>query len=47
MRILPPVIALGLLAGAALAAEFEVRQSDRTFTPDQLSIRPSSAFSGI
>lgn len=38
MRILSSVIVLGLLAGAAVAAELEVRQSDRTFLPEQLNV---------
>ena len=37
-RLFPVVIVLGLLAGAAIAAEFEVRQSDRLFAPARLIV---------
>ena len=36
------VIGLGLLAGAAIAAEFEVRQSDRLFAPARLMVGKGS-----
>src|SRR3954447_22585621 len=38
MRTLPVVIVLGLVAGAALGAEFEVRQSDRLFAPSRIVV---------
>jgi plastocyanin len=42
MRILAPVIGFGLVAGAAIAAEFEVRQSERTFAPTRLTVTKGS-----
>ena len=42
MRILPVVTILGLGAGAALGAEFEVRQSDRSFAPARLTVGKGS-----
>ena len=42
MRILPVVTVLGLGAGAALGAEFEVRQSDRAFAPARLTVGKGS-----
>ncbi len=42
MRRLPLVIALGLAAGAALGAEFEVRQADRLFAPARISVGKGS-----
>lgn len=38
MRSLPVVAVLGLAAGAAVGAEFEVRQYDRLFLPAHLTI---------
>ena len=38
MRSLPVVVALGLSAGAAVGAEFEVRQFDRLFSPGRLTV---------
>jgi plastocyanin len=38
MRGLPVVIVLGLAAGAAAGAEFEVRQYDRLFLPANLAV---------
>jgi|SRR3954452_9185884 plastocyanin len=38
MRILPLVIILGLITGAALGAEIEVRQSDRLFAPSRVVV---------
>ncbi|SDN10362.1 Plastocyanin [Afipia sp. GAS231] len=42
MRRLPLVIALGLAAGAALGAEFEVRQADRLFAPARIVVGKGS-----
>ena len=42
MRILASVIGFGLVAGAAIAAEFEVRQSERSFAPVRLTIAKGS-----
>jgi plastocyanin len=42
MRILPVVTILGLAAGVALGAEFEVRQSDRLFAPARLTVGKGS-----
>jgi plastocyanin len=42
MRVLISVIVLGLLIGAAIAAELEVRQFDRTFLPERLNITRGS-----
>ena len=42
MRVLPAVIVLGLLTGAAAGAEFEVRQADRMFAPAQIVIGKGS-----
>lgn len=42
MRRLPLVIALGLAAGAALGAEFEVRQADRVFAPARIIVGKGS-----
>src|SRR5436190_22925094 len=42
MRVLPLIIVLGLGAGAALGAEFEVRQKERAFMPGRLSIAKGS-----
>jgi plastocyanin len=41
-RLLPVVIFLGLAAGAAIGAEFEVRQSDRLFAPARLIVGKGS-----
>jgi plastocyanin len=38
MRSLPLVVFLGLAAGAAIAAEYEVRQADRLFAPGRLVV---------
>ena len=38
MRV-PVVVALGLSAGAAVGAEFEVRQNDKLFSPARLTVR--------
>jgi plastocyanin len=38
MRRLPLIIVLGLAAGAALGAEFEVRQADRLFAPARIIV---------
>ncbi len=42
MRRLFFATALGLTAGVALAAEFEVRQAEKTFTPDRLTVATGS-----
>lgn len=38
MRVLPPIIVLGLGAGAAIGAEFEVRQVDKVFLPERMRV---------
>jgi plastocyanin len=45
MRILAPVIGFGLIAGAAIAAEVEVHQSERTFVPGRLTVAKGSVVS--
>lgn len=42
MRILAPIIVLGLGVGAAIGAEFEVRQSEKAFMPERLSVAKGS-----
>jgi plastocyanin len=42
MRSLPIVVVLGLVAGAALGAEFEVRQAGRIFAPAHLRVARGS-----
>jgi plastocyanin len=42
MRRLPLDMALGLAAGAALGAEFEVRQADRLFAPARVTVGKGS-----
>ena len=42
MRVLAPIIVLGLGAGAAIGAEFEVRQSEKAFLPQRLSVAKGS-----
>jgi plastocyanin len=42
MRTLPIVVVLGLAAGAALGAEFEVHQAGRIFTPARLIVGKGS-----
>ena len=42
MRILPVVTILGVATGAALGAEFEVRQADRLFAPARLTVGKGS-----
>jgi plastocyanin len=42
MRVLFPIIILGVLAGAAIGAEFQVRQSEKAFVPERLSIAKGS-----
>ena len=42
MRVLPAVMILGLAAGAAVGAEFEVRQADRVFAPARLVVGKGS-----
>ena len=42
MRVLPPIIVLGLGAGAAIGAEFEVRQSEKMFAPQSLTVAKGS-----
>lgn len=38
MRALPSTIILGLVAGAAIGAEFEVRQAEKMFLPERLAV---------
>lgn len=42
MRILFVIILLGLGVGAAIAAEFEVRQSNKAFSPERLRVAKGS-----
>lgn len=43
MRALLPIIVLGLLAGAAIGAEFTVRQAEKTFMPEGLAVPKGTA----
>ncbi len=42
MRVLPVVMVLGLVTGAAVGAEFEVRQADRLFAPARIMVGKGS-----
>ena len=42
MRVLPAIIVLGLGAGAAIGAEFDVRQAKKAFMPERLSVAKGS-----
>lgn len=42
MRVFALIIVLGLEASAAIGAEFEVRQSEKTFLPERLRVATGS-----
>jgi plastocyanin len=42
MRVLSSIIVLGLFAGAAIGAELQVRQSEKSFMPERLVIAKGS-----
>ena len=42
MRALPIAMVLGLATGAAIGAEFEVRQADRLFAPARIAVAKGS-----